>query len=467
MVAVSDTMTSNIENHAQLMRVCGPLYPSFALESLASLSLFVFFSYLSIVISSKQQLKNPARSIWKFVCWNLREWAIDTADVLSRWKVCHELDLGQRFRFCRRLNATICRFSATCALISVTRWLHVNNINGFRYLGYALTCPLMQAELILIIAPVVPCYRVVTVFTGILTSAMLVSGAYVSGQMEGPLFTNNIEDFLGELAEGDLHNLTRKGWQVVPSVCVLGFLLFVQIPILCLIYYANGGSKHGVLPHGYPKLLLITSLTWVGFPIWWFLSYEGASVITDTKLNGFGFVSLNAISKGFYTLQMLAMVKYWKRNHAPQPKAAVADNATNMTTARRGSLGSLPDLPGEKEERERRQDRKLTNQSLDWFIKGLKVWDEEKKENQGGVPDETEGNVITKTVNVADVCDLPDHALMEELTRRLASGPGGKMLGGDRGVKDGHVSHESAMEAEIRMACAKFALDEIDEESDY
>jgi hypothetical protein len=467
MVAMSNTMTSGIENHAELMRTCGPLYPSFALESLASISLFVFFSYLAVLISSKQQIKNPAQTMCKFLCWNLKEWATDTWTVLSRWSQCHEMDLGQRFRFCRRLNATICRFSATCALISVTRWLHVNNINGFRYLGYALTCPLMQGELILLIAPVVPCYRIMTVFTAIATSTMLVSGAYVSGQMEGPLFTTDVQDILWE---GNLHNLTRKGWQVVPSVCFLSFLLFVQIPCLGLIYWCNGGGKKGVLPYGYPTLLLVTTLTWIGFPIWWFCSYEGASIITDTKLNGFGFVTLNAASKGFYTLQMISMVKYWKRNFGPTSAPTTPEAPALAPRDSKRSLATLPDLPGEKEEREMRRNRqrKATNQSLDWFIKGMRKW-EDQDEAQPIAKEERDENVVTKTVVVYDASELPDHALMEELNRRLGAAAcgGAKYLekDGSIGVMSEQEKFEMALDQEIRMACSRYVVD--DEDSDY
>ena len=34
---------------------------------------------------------------------------------------------------------------------------HIAARNGLRYLGYAFTCALMQAELVVLIAPYVPC----------------------------------------------------------------------------------------------------------------------------------------------------------------------------------------------------------------------------------------------------------------------------------------------------------------------
>lgn len=442
---------------SELMRICAPLYPSFALESAASLVLFLFFSYLSILISSKQQLQAPARSICKFVYTNVVDWAVDTNRILSRWPRMHEMDMGQRFRFCRRLNATICRVSAFIGLISITRWLHFNNVNGFRYLGYAFTCPMMQAELVLLIAPVVPCYRFVVMLTTLATFAMLVCG-WTSSQFDGPIWETDWQDIV---FEQNLHNLTTKGWLIVPSVCVLSFLSFVQIPLLGLLFYCNGGSDGGKLPHGYPTLLLLTSITWWGFPAWWMLSFEGMGVIEDTKLNGVGFVVLNMISKGGFTLHMLSMVKYYKRNHAANQQALAGRDRSGSVT----SLDSLPELPGVKsgqkvqppapESDHLRQERVLpTGQSLNWFVEHMKQYEEGHDAREvAPVAPAALAAKDAKPVMVRDASLLSNDELLQELAKRLGSA-----------AAPSPRTFEKSLDVEIRRACTQLAICEDSDE---
>ncbi|CAK0870558.1 unnamed protein product [Prorocentrum cordatum] len=453
---------------AELMRICAPLYPSIALESAANFGLFLFFSYLSILISTKQQVKTPARAICRMLWSSLKEWAEDTWRVLRRWPHMHEMELGQRFRYCRRLNATICRLSAGIALITITRWFHINNVNGFRYLGYALTCPLMQAELVLLIAPHIPCYRLLAVFSCLITFGMLLTG-YVASQFEGPMWKNDFETFYDEALEGNLDSLTTKGWWLMPSTVILCFLSFVQIPILGLVYYCSGGSKNEDLPKGYPKLLMITSLSWLGFPVWWYLSYEGASIITESRWNAVGFVCLNMTSKGGFTLQMLSMVKAWKRQQAQKPKPPAppvsADAVPKLELpmgavpkGRRGSNATLPDLdtPAVRETRVvRNAKRNQTGQSLQWFVDAMKKWEPEDANPATSTAQEADrgpqGEI--ETVVVTDPRQLDDEQLVRELGKRLAAhGACGK------------GTPRTSLNASIRKACTKIL--EADESDD-
>ncbi|CAJ1332296.1 unnamed protein product [Effrenium voratum] len=65
--------------------------------------------------------------------------------------------MSDRIKLCRLLNLAMCIAQAAAAFFTVLRWLHISNVNGLRYLGYAFTCALMQAELVVLIAPYVPC----------------------------------------------------------------------------------------------------------------------------------------------------------------------------------------------------------------------------------------------------------------------------------------------------------------------
>merc|ERR1740138_1577052 len=101
----------------------------------------------------------------------------------------------ERFAFCRKCNLAVCTFSCIASLLATTRWLHFGNVNGFRYLGYALTCPLMQAELVVLIAPIVPCYRIAFLFSALASFACIATG-YAGSLIAGPMWEGSIEEFL-------------------------------------------------------------------------------------------------------------------------------------------------------------------------------------------------------------------------------------------------------------------------------
>jgi bacteriorhodopsin len=429
---------------SSLMRECAPLYSSFALESLWTLILAAFFTYLSVLISSKQQLQSPGKAVWRFVCHHFKDWFNDTWRILKRWDTMHTCDMGQRFRFCRRLNATICRVQVAAALLAVTRWLHINNVNGFRYLGYAFTCPLMQAELILLIAPAVPCYKLNVVFTMMVTLGIMLMGWYTAN-VEGDLWTTDFEDVF---INRNFQNLTDKGTYILPHFCAVLFLSFVQIPWLALMYNCADPRN---MPEGYNRMLVLTSISWLGFPVWWMLSYEGASVITDTKLNGFGFMMLNIIAKGGFTLCMISMVKNFKR------KQAAANPSPRPRSGSVCSVESLPPLPGDEPEPAARKERQLpTAQSLVWMINGLRAFDGDEEDGQAGGQ--------APSVEPTRGSELKNEDLVAELMRRLGISVDSAAfeVSGDLGPGKVGADFESALNRELASACLKF----VDEESD-
>jgi len=131
---------------------------------------------------------------------------------------------------------------------------------------------------------------------------------------------------------GDVNDIvwTDKGYRIMVSFICLAFLVFVQIPWLGLIYTCSSGLKaHRDLPYHYLRLLLLVTLTWPCFGIWWFLSSEGEGIIHDTKANTFGFCLLNIVSKGGFTLMMLKLSRdhrsMWIEDCAVTPKAKNQD----------------------------------------------------------------------------------------------------------------------------------------------
>ena len=146
-------------NDYQLFRACGPLYPAFAIESLTSIILGFFFTYLALRIVVRTDVKKPINASWRM----FRDYITPVADewwtLMKTWPEMPNKPCADRITFCRNLNIAMCLAQALAAFFSVFRWLHIDNVNGLRYLGYAFTCSLMQAELVVLIAPYVPCYK--------------------------------------------------------------------------------------------------------------------------------------------------------------------------------------------------------------------------------------------------------------------------------------------------------------------
>jgi bacteriorhodopsin len=287
--------------------------------------------YLVVIIQARGALKTPGLAIVRFLKHHLYGAIRELWRELSQWTSMPTTGLKARFALFRKLNTSMCFFTALVALLATTRWLHVGNVNGFRYLGYALTCPLMQAELVMMIAPVVPCYRFTVVLVAFVTFSCMVTG-YAASLLSEDLYEGSLEDFLSTWDIDDLA-LTRKFMVLLPSLVGITFLTFLQLPYLSILYAVKGGVSAG-LPHNFQRLIFLVAVTWMGFPIWWFLNWQGMGIITDAKLNGAGFCLLNIISKGAFTFTVTSS-SAWHRQHGWTPEAIAQGKAgtTNENTA--------------------------------------------------------------------------------------------------------------------------------------
>lgn len=366
-----------------LIRQCGPLYPSFALESLANFLLGCTFLYLFLLISCKNQLKAPGRAVWKLVSSAVGGAVSDWYQAMRTWNQMPKLTLDKRLAFCRKLNMSVCLAQAVVALIAITRWLHINNINGFRYLGYSITCALLQAQLVVIVAPYVPFYKTNVLGVMLITFCCMICG-WIGGLYSGPLWIDGtFEDFMQSANFADI-SWTTKGYLILVAFACLGFIIAIQMPFLFLIYVYNGGMKpNRELPALYPWLLLIVELTWPLFGLWWILSNEGMSIIHTTKLNTIGFCMLNVISKGGFTLMMLALSK---RHKAMWPE----QNGPTLTPRHGSSKYTAPeDLWIVKQLRPYDQDEKIEGEDSDLELEAGNV---DEKNYSFGLPVASSGS---------------------------------------------------------------------------
>mmetsp|Transcript_32449 Transcript_32449/g.74150 ORF Transcript_32449/g.74150 Transcript_32449/m.74150 type:complete len:447 (-) Transcript_32449:126-1466(-) len=409
-------------SEVELMGECSPLYASFALESFANTCLGFFFVYLSVVITSKSKLKTPARDTVLFirdVAYNRYK---DVMSIVSQWQDMPGKPLDKRFKFCRKVNATICQFSALVSFLAVTRWLHINNVNGFRYLGYSMTCPPMQAELLVLIAPAVPCYRLLVAMSAIVTFLMLITGWIASG-LQGDLWTGDLQEWMEGTDSLTQLDVTLKGWMFVASMGALLYLAFIQLPLALLCYLIYGGKKAD-LPEGFPRLVLLVWITWMCFPLWWSISFEGFKLINSTKWNGIGFVLLNVVSKGGFTISVLRMVRLHQQKGIIRKSVSSADDWL-------GTFGGEQEASGEEKDRgttsessvppvEKRMSPAPSQASGDAWFTGVLA----KYEAAPAVP-KTLASAVESAMPVSgeqSLAGCTEQILMEEVMRRLASG---------------------------------------------
>uniref|UniRef100_A0A7S1R204 Uncharacterized protein n=1 Tax=Alexandrium catenella TaxID=2925 RepID=A0A7S1R204_ALECA len=215
------------------------------------------------------------------------------------------MNLEVRLRFCGNIDKMTNTLSAWLSLIGITRWLSIGNVNGMRYIGYGLTCPLMQVELVCMLAPIIPCFKLQCLITFLTTFMTLMSG-YAASLMWMPLWEGDLIGFINT-KDFDVLAPTPKLQVVAPAFCGITILSMICIPYLLIMYLAHGGAKNPDLPQGYKCLVFLVWFTWNLFPLWWMMSWEGQSIITDTKFNEIGFTVLNMIAKGSFTLQGFRM----------------------------------------------------------------------------------------------------------------------------------------------------------------
>uniref|UniRef100_A0A7S4RVK8 Uncharacterized protein n=1 Tax=Alexandrium monilatum TaxID=311494 RepID=A0A7S4RVK8_9DINO len=301
----------DLQSEADAQRFCGDLYIAHGLESACGCILFFFFAVVAVKLHARSHLKNPAKAFLRFVWAITYELAEEFFSTLATVGMMHKMDLEVRLRFCGNIDKMTNMLSAWLSLIGITRWLSIGNINGMRYIGYGMTCPMTQMELVVMIAPVVPCFRLVALFS-FLTTFMTLMAGYAASLMWMPLWEGDLLEFVKSQVLDDLQP-TRKLKVVAPAFAGISVLSFIIIPSLLFLYSIHGGAKNPDLPHGYKCLLLLVWGTWLCFPVWWMLSWEGMSVITDTKFNEIGFTILNMVAKGSFTLQGFRMGTFEER----------------------------------------------------------------------------------------------------------------------------------------------------------
>ena len=244
-------------NDFELFRACGPLYPAFAIESLTSIILGFFFTYLALRITVRSDVKKPINAVWlmfrDYVSPATKEWW----RLVKTWPDMPKKPCSARIAYCRNLNIAMCIAQALAAFFTVFRWLHFGNVNGLRYLGYAFTCSLMQAELVVLLAPYVPFYKTNVVFVVLFTHAFLICG-WVGSLHDGFLFEDASWELFLSTWEPSSLVVTTKGIIIGITASCLGFLCLIQMPFLVLTYFCAGGCRpHQDLPYHYLRLLCL------------------------------------------------------------------------------------------------------------------------------------------------------------------------------------------------------------------
>jgi hypothetical protein len=217
------------------------------------------------------------------------------------------------------------------------------------------------------IAPVIPCYKIVIKLTVAGTFLMLVTG-YAANMTGDHLFNCSLEGLLDW--DEVCFDYTWKFKLSAGAGCFQLFLSGVHIPCLALLYLSKGAAENPLLPPGYLKLLSLVSLIWLAFPAWWFLSSEGIGYFQDTKMNAVGFAILNLISKGSVAFQVMHMAK---QHNIDAAAAGDKDAARELgaTRPRSGSDSSIMSA-GSSDPTEVRAALSVTA----WLVKFLRNFDD-------------------------------------------------------------------------------------------
>jgi len=293
-------------SEVELQRACAPLYPPMAVDALANIVLFFFFFQVALLTHVRGKLRSPMRALGRLVVVFVKDYFTELWETVKSIPYMGRMPLAARLRCCSNIDKAISVVSTSIPLIAITRFLNIGNVNGARWVGYALTCPFMQMELLILIAPVVPCYTLNTICTFALTFYCLIM-AWVSSVMTGDLYNGYIGDFL---SSGDLDalDLNPKGWVIMPAMIGMATLCFLQVPYLGFLYTCRGsGGRRDDMPDDYRLMLLTVMVTWALFPLWWLFSWEGASIFSDAKSNELGFMFLNMLAKGTFIWQSSRM----------------------------------------------------------------------------------------------------------------------------------------------------------------
>jgi len=385
---------------AALQRACGSLYVTHGLESTCGLVMYVFFSVVAVKIHCRGHLRSPALAFIRFIFFHIYEFVDEFITTLYTVGQMGQMKLEARLRFCTTMDKMANAVSAILSLLGVTRWLSIGNINGMRYIGYALTCPLTQVELVVMLAPIIPCYRFFA-FLGFAITSCSLTCAYVASLLYMPVWegdlityiqTKNIDDFAP----------TPKFYVVFPALCGIATLWVCVLPYLMAMYTFHGGNRNIDLPPQYRFLVSLVWCTWLCFPIWWFMSWEGNAVIEDTKINEIGFTILNMIAKGLFTLQSFRVGEINDARTAARRGGNKASRRSKDDGGR--TLATQPTGWSSEGERvppilSRASSRKLSSSK---FVQILRMYDQEDEESESESGTDTDDDRLHRAAKGRD-----------------------------------------------------------------
>jgi bacteriorhodopsin len=234
------------------------------------------------------------------------------------------MPLKTRVRYCIGWNIYVCAISCVMNGVSLTtrlddgvmawfgRYIHIA-----RPLEWLLTCPLMMLEVVVVAGPLVQSKRRVEI-VGI-TVAILILGFFATvAQRTGTRASLFVCGAVGFCA------LATKMDQVVYEHTGTETRLFT-----------TKTDKDGNSP-ALKKVLIKVLATWVVFPIWWFLSPDGFSIVEDHDVHQGVFLLLNIISKAVFCYCIFAL------DGVPEPKyvARYADTVSSPTFKYRYSMNN-------------------------------------------------------------------------------------------------------------------------------
>mmetsp|Transcript_58661 Transcript_58661/g.131123 ORF Transcript_58661/g.131123 Transcript_58661/m.131123 type:complete len:463 (+) Transcript_58661:72-1460(+) len=301
-------------SEVELQRACAPLYPPIAVDALANVILFIFFFNVALLTHVRGKLRSPTRALARLIGLFVKDYFRELFETIKTIPWMYKQPLAARLRCCGNIDKAISIVSMCVPLFAITRFLNIGNVNGARWVGYALTCPFMQMELIILIAPIVPCFALNAAFTFSLTFFCLAK-AWIASTMPGELYSGYFGDFASSMDINEL-DIQAKGYVIMPAMIGMAFLGFMQVPFLWMLYTCRGlGKRREDMPDDYRILLCTVFFTWACFPLWWMFSWEGASIFKDAKLNEMGFMILNMIAKGTFIYQSSRMAAKFEERH--------------------------------------------------------------------------------------------------------------------------------------------------------
>mmetsp|Transcript_17668 Transcript_17668/g.40941 ORF Transcript_17668/g.40941 Transcript_17668/m.40941 type:complete len:551 (-) Transcript_17668:93-1745(-) len=313
-MCIADPDSCSKLSEVELQRACAPLYPPIAVDALANVILFIFFFNVALLTHVRGKLRSPTRALARMILLFVKDYFQELWETIKTIPWMYKQPLAARLRCCGNIDKAISIISMCVPLFAITRFLNIGNVNGARWVGYALTCPFMQMELIILIAPIVPCFCINALITFSLTFFCLAK-AWIASTMPGDLYSGYFGDFVGSMDIDEL-NIQPKGYVIMPAMIGMAFIGFLQVPFLWLLYTCRGlGKRREDMPDDYRVLLMTVFFTWACFPMWWLFSWEGASIFKDAKLNEMGFMFLNMLAKGTFIYQSSRMAQKFEERH--------------------------------------------------------------------------------------------------------------------------------------------------------